>query len=386
MISNKNLKNKVERKNVNKLKVLTVAGLSSAALTFASFVNVSAVTTVYPTSPTSTSTAGGNISGQPGKFRITRKVTGVPNPVTNTFTYTVTADSGNPGTISGSLSSPFTIEMNDNAVSGGVSTKTADIDFSGLSFSELGDYSFTVRETASSDATNYPRDTKEYKIYVSVRNQLDGNGVPTGTYEGIISQMTDGADGKADAAGAHAFTSQVARTYIQASQIVTGNMAKKTDCFKYQIIIPANSPVVLSGDKYSVSTTSTCTGNPADVTVGGSSNYIYMKHGDTVTIGGGATSQIPIGVSYQIKLTDAQGYQTTYYDGAARSDLTMPSKTTVAQTASTFNTQNKTEIRNDKYADPNTGILMNLWPFVLLVVLAGTGTIVVVNKTKKNKA
>lgn len=371
---------------MNKLKVLTVAGLSSMALAFTSFMNVSAVTTVYPTSPTSTSDAGGNISGQPGKFRITRKVTGVSSPVTNTFTYTVTADSGNPGTISGTLDSPFTITMSNNPVSDGVSTKTADIDFSSLSFSALGDYSFTVKETASSDATNYPRDAKEYKIYVSVRNQLDSNGVPTGTYEGIISKMTDGADGKADAAGAHAFTNQVVRTYIQASQIVTGNMAKKTDCFKYQITIPANSPVALPNDKYSVSTTSTCTGNPTEVSVGSNSNYIYMKHGDTVTIGGGATSQIPVGISYTIKLTDAQGYQTTYFDGTARSDLTMPSKTTVAQTASTFNAQNKTEIRNDKYADPNTGILMNAWPFVLLVILAGAGTVVVVNKTKKNKA
>ena len=365
---------------MGKIKNLIIAGVAAVAITASSFAGVYA-------DPVVAEYKGGNISSNPGVFRITRKVTNVSNKVTNTFTYSIAAASGNPGTATGYPTSA-TIAMNAANVSSNIATGTTDISFKTTTFSELGDYYFTVTEIASSNATNFPVDTHVYRIVASVRNQLDSNNIPTDKYVvTLAANSVDANDNKADAAGANAFTSAAARTYIEVSQSVSGNMSKKSDCFTYTLTIPAVAAIAPAGDAYTVDSNSTCSGSSATVTVGGTSNKIAMKHGDTITIGkNGATSQMPIGLSYSIKLDDAKGYQSTYFDEVASVDKTMAAKTTVAQNASDFNTKNKTAIRNDKYAEPNTGVLMDLWPFVLLVLLAGVGVFFIINKTAKKNA
>ena len=51
------------------------------------------------------------------EITLTRTVSGVTNPVTNTFTYTMTADSNNPGTVTG-MPSPIQIVFNNTAPNG----------------------------------------------------------------------------------------------------------------------------------------------------------------------------------------------------------------------------------------------------------------------------
>ena len=374
-LNNNKKGNKGENK-MRKIKTIITAGVAAVALVATQFANVSAA------DPVVAEYKGGNISSNPGVFRITRKVTNATNSVTNTFSYSIAADSGNPGTATGYPTSA-SIVMSAAAVSSNTATGTTDISFKTTTFSELGDYYFTVSETASSNATNYPVDTKKYKIVASVRNQLDSSNVPTDKYiVTLAANSIDESNNKAAADGANAFISAANRTYIELTQNTTGSMAKKDDCFKYQIIIPAVASIAPAGDSYKITTNSTCTGSSANAVVGGT-NYVVLRHGDTATIGkNGTVSQMPVGLSYTIKLVDEQGYQTTYYDGTASSSRESVTKTTVAQSASNFNSQNKTTIRNDKYADPNTGLAMNLLPFMILVILAGAGVAVVVYKKK----
>jgi hypothetical protein len=354
-------------------RVIAVGVLATIAAAM-HFANVSAV------DPEVVWGAGGNVTGEPYAFAITRKITNVSNRVLNRFMYSIAADAGNPGTATGYATQTMIEFVNVSPVSN-VATSTGYIDFSSTSFSALGDYFFTVSETASEDSVVYPLDTHSYKVVISVRNELDSNNVPTGKYLATIAANTVDSNGdKAPADGAHAFTSESPRTYIELSQTVSGNMANKDDCFRYEVIIDATIGIDLT-----ISSNSTCTGSSPVVNSGG--GVVYMKHGDTVTIGkNGLINQVPIGMKYKVYLSDAKGYQTTYYDGVASSDRVSPEKTVVEQTASDFNTKNKLAIRNDKYADPNTGILMNLWPFVLLVALAGAGTFIVVNKKAKKNA
>lgn len=324
---------------------------------------------------------GGNISGQAGKMRITRDVTGVSNPVTNTFTYTIAEASGNPGTVSGYPTSA-SIVLNGATPTSGTVSGTADLDFTGASFSELGNYYFTVTESNTTDSANYPKDTNVYRIGMQVRNEMQ-NDVPTGNYEiELISQFIDANGDKDD----YEYTSGAVRTYIEATQSTTGAMADANDCFKYSINIPASGSLVSAGDTFKVTTSSTCAGSVENVTAGGSSNFVYLKNGDSVTIGkNGTTNQLPIGATYTIKLEDDKGYQATYYDDVESSTRISPSKTTVAESDSNFNTANVTAIRNDKAAEPNTGILMNIWPFALLVAVAGIGTAYVAKQKQSVK-
>jgi hypothetical protein len=324
---------------------------------------------------------GGNVSGTPGVFRITRKVTGVSNPVTNTFTYSIAATSGNPGTATGYPTSA-TIAMNNTAVSSRVATATTDLDFTSTTFSELGDYYFTVSETASTDVTNYPLDSHSYRVVASVRNELNASSnTPTGKYiVTIAANSVDADDNKADAAGANAFTSEAARTYIEIHQKVEGNMAKADDCFTYTISIPAVAGKAAAGDTYPVVNNSSCTGSSANVTVGSSNNKIVLKMSDSATIGKresqAGSDYIPVGLEYTISIDDSKGY-TTYFDQVQANSV---SKTTALYDNGAIHTT----ILSTNNADPNTGILMNLWPFVALILLAGVGTVIVVNKSKKN--
>lgn len=189
---------------MGKIKILIVAGVAAVAITASSFAGVYA-------DPVVAEYKGGNISSNPGVFRITRKVTNVSNKVTNSFTYSIAAASGNPGTATGYPTSA-TIAMNAANVSSNIATGTTDISFKTTTFSELGDYYFTVTETTSSNAANFPVDTHVYRIVASVRNQLDSNNIPTDKYVvTLAANSVDANDNKADAAGANAFTSAAAR-------------------------------------------------------------------------------------------------------------------------------------------------------------------------------
>lgn len=357
---------------MNKISKITVASVISVAAAGAFFGgNASAAATCE----------GGNISGQDCKMRITREVTNVSNPVTNTFSYTITAASGNPGTVTGAPASA-SIAMSAEAISGGKATKTADIDFSGATFSELGDYFFEVRESASGDVANYPKDDSVYRIIASVRAALDANDVPTG--DQVITFAANMMNANDVKSGDYVFTSGAERTYIQATHKTTGNMSKD-ECFKYAINFPAVAGKAVAGDKYVVENSGTCTGGVEEITVGSDSNFVYLKSGDTVSVGlVRAGGQIPVGVDYTIALADHSDYD-AYFDETLSSTKVSPSKTTVAQTSASFDSSNKTALRADKSAGLNTGILLNIFPFALLIAIAGAGTVFMVKKKQNVK-
>lgn len=113
---------------------------------------------------------------------ITRTVTGVTNPVTNTFTYTIEQvkdqDKYAKDGCTGAPTSA-TVEFNATAPVDGTATATGNIDFSSTTFSKAGDYLFKVTETGSTDTTNYPLDKSTYYVVVHVTNKVDSNGNAT---------------------------------------------------------------------------------------------------------------------------------------------------------------------------------------------------------------
>ncbi len=326
------------------------------------------------------------------QVKINREVTGVSNPVTNTFGYTVTQDSTEPsGMTASNLPTNPSVVFNNTGVTSNKATSYITYDLSNVNFSDIGDYYFNVVESSSTNAANYPLSTdKTYQFIVSVRNNMTG-GVPNDTYNATIvyrrSTATAGSWEKLTA-DTFTWTSQAVRTNIQLDQVVKGNMAKKTDCFKYTISIPApaDHSIALANDTYNITTNSSvCSSQSATNIKVGSTATVYMQHGDSVTIGSNGTlNQMPVGLPYTITVADKKGYDSTYFDGST-TDASNVTKTTVATTASTYNQNNKTTITNNKNVDTPTGVLMNLWPFILLVLLAGAGTAFFVVKKKANE-
>jgi len=356
---------------MNNIKKVTVAGIIAVAAVAAFAGGNASAATEY---------AGGNVSGQAGKLQITRNIDGVANNVTNTFNYTIAEATGNPGTSTGFPTSA-TITFNNVAPSANVATANTILDFTNTTFPEVGDYYYTITESSSSNADNYPKTNNVYRAIISVRYKTDANNVPTSDYVATVAaQVMNSSDAKEDMT----ITIGSVRTHIEASMEVKGNSADANKCFTYTINIPAKANVAVAGDTYTVSSSTTCDGKPTTVTVGGT-NTIGLKHGDTVTIGlNGASNEMPIGLDYTIALNDKFDYENPYFNGVQQSSLSTPTKTTVSLTDNDFDSANKTPISIEKNVSPKTGVFVTVFPFIILAALAGAGAVYVTSKSKKN--
>ena len=317
---------------------------------------VDAATTTIATSTGNTATT----------WTITREVNDVTNPVTNTFTYTITAANTNPGTVTLPATSPTVVFNNVSPVSG-TATATGTIDLSTVVFDEVGDYEFIVTETGSTNSTAYPLDAKEYHLFVSVRYNVDANNVPDGTKNAtMIVQPTLSGTKVTDLL----FESDTELTYITLSKGVTGNLADKDEYFEFTLSLPGTS-----GDTYTItgdhSTDGSTTVNSSTYTVG-TTTTIYLKHGQSVTIGlNGSLNEMPINGSYTVTEAGASDYK-TYIDGST-TDSKTTTKTTVATNDSNFSTSNATSYINNYQSDVLTGIFINILPFIVLIGLAIVG-------------
>ena len=316
---------------------------------------------------------------------LTRRISGVVNPVTINYHYTISADEANPASVS---NVPKNIDVTfDNVVPNedNIASATAQLDLSGATFTKVGDYKFTVKESSSTATSRYPLDRDIYYIYAYVRNELGEGGVPTGNLVATLAgQVLKNDEG--DKMASAEFESEAVNTHIEILNEVGGDLADFGKYFKYKVDL-TNAPAT---ERYAV------TGQDAEIVydgevitpstelVGGTDeNYIYLKHGQVATIGThGELQQIPIGLEYTVTLSPTDDYVSTL-DGAA--DLTTAIKTTLAvpgpnakqSTKDKFAAANTTLGRNVKNAESAgnvlTGVAGNALPFVGVLSLCGLG-------------
>ena len=316
-------------------------------------------------------------------YTITRKVTGVSSNVTNTFTYTITASDTNPATVASAPTSA-TVVFNNVAPASGEASAQGTIDFSSAKFSKVGDYSFVITETGTTDAANYPLSTDYYTAWVSVRNEVNTTtGALTGNHIVSLGGVTDADGEKVNATPGESngaiFDGGAVRTYISVSKTVTGNAADEDECFPFSVSftgVPATTfALTIANTNTGVSA---CADNPATLS-SSSSNTIYLKHGDTATIGNNSGNyQIPVNTSYTVTESTPSGY-TAKVDGAAGATAT---KTALDVSAATFNTANKTAFENNKEGNPRTGVVFSILPFIVIALIGIFGAAYVA-KTKK---
>ena len=321
-------------------------------------------------------------------FNVERTVTSVANPVTNTFTYTVTADASNPDTVT-PPSGTYQVVMNNEAPSSNTASKTvapliAESVWTGLNYTKPGTYKFVVAETGSSNGTLYPKDTADkYEVTIYVENVLS-DGIPTGslnkTYIGAVLQG-DPNPTKIPKTGNATFTSAAGgRSYLSISKTVKGNMADTNQCFDFTVALTG----VTAGETYSV-TGSSCSNSDITVASGATTANatVKAKHGETVTIGkSGNINQLPVGAGYTITEVAATGHDNTSYTTTINGTAGSSSG---AKTVSSTATSNAYEFENTAQATTPTGIILRTLPFVVLVVLSVTGIVAIVNNKKLTK-
>ncbi len=349
------------KKQTNKLLIAGTA-LAALATTIVPFGNVFAATT-WDT------TTGSSVT-------LKRTIINAYGTVDVDFGYTVTADSNNPSGVTGSITpaSP-TISFNSSyaTATNATALSAAPVSFSGLQFTQIGDYSYEIRE-ASTNNNTFPVDTTNYyTAVISVRNNADLTGFVASRY---VHDHNGDKIGTISGANTEAvFANGASYTNIQVSATASGNAAEADRCFEYTVNFTGTT------DSYKVTTSpdNSC-GNSGTITNGGT---IKLKHGDTVTIGlDGTNSQIPVGTAYTITKGAAQGYTTTI-DG---NEVNSVSKTMVATNNSSYNTANKTAINQYKNSTVDSNAFMNISIYVLLAIAGGIGVYFVAKKKSKKEA
>lgn len=355
------------------------AGVAAAALALAS---------VFPVANTWANTAeyDSNLSA----VTITRNVQGVSNPVTNTFTYTITNTDKPSGATVTNAPTTASVVFDNTAPVNNTATKSTTVSFANANYSTIGDYAFTISETGSTDTTNFPVDTSnnDYTALVQVRYYVNPTTNVPDTSRFVAYIVLDNNQG--DKVGGADFSTleatwgaNAAMTFFQIHAITTGNAADPAKCFAYNITVPTGNGVA-AGDQFSVNNSTDCTGGDTIITAGTPAT-IYLKHDDTAVIGQGnraGGNQVPIGASYTITKADtSDGYTTTMDDN----EVTTVTKTTVATTADDFATASLTEIENNKNAEPVTGIVTNVWTYIVLMIAGLLGFFLIARRKKTNE-
>lgn len=303
---------------------------------------------------------------------IRRQIANAYGTINNTFTYTITADSNNPA---GATGAPTTasIAFADSYTTQGTATKTTTLNFGGMQFSAVGDYSYAIAETASTNASIYPVDSSNtYTAVVSVRNNADLTGYVASLY--IKDKNSDKLSTISGASSDFIFTKAPVYTNIQVTATASGNAADPDKCFDYTVTFNTT-------DSYKVTTASECE-NSGTVANGGT---IKLKHGDTVTIGlDGTNSQIPVGTNYSIAKADTSDGYTTSMDGTEQTST--GTKTMVATGAPTFNTANVTAIDENRESAVDTNAVVNTTIYILLTMAGAAGLYYVATKKNKKEA
>jgi len=316
----------------------------------------------------------------PQSMTIHRYVHGVTNPVTNTFTYSITEDPNNPAKVS-NLPESATIEFDAVQPSNGLATKSTVLDLSGVGFSALGDYKFHIKEISSSNSNTYPKSNKEYIAMVSVRNEVDENGKPTGNFiPTLVAQARDAESGDKTEV---VFESSAKFTYIEISKEVTGNLGESDRYFLFSLSVNGAS----KGDKFVIEgqddeiVVDGQTVQPSKEYVVGESNKIYLKHGQTITIGkSGDLAQMPIGLSYALVEATPAGY-TTFINGVEKSSTGWLA--TAAMENGEITEANKIKFVNNRGSAVLTGITSAIAPIAVLAVLGVCG-LAITRKLRKS--
>ena len=319
---------------------------------------------------------------------ITRKITNVGGRVQASFRYRIEAKEGNPAFVSGINVAP-TIGMDIEDNNAKIASSDCSLSLRNMVFTKVGNYAFTLSEISSSDPANYPIDTNKYDIFFEVTNVLDENNEPTGELQArVLDQMYSYKDDAKVPLRAE-FTSAARYSYITVSSKVSGAAADTGRVFKYKVNltgIAEGTTLTIVGQESEVNYGGETITTSNSYTVGDGDLYVYLKHGQSVTIGdysrsGVTAHELPLGVSYTIeKIDDGDNYVTSI-DG--NETLTSTPKAISAIDDEGFAVNNNTLVVNNKESSVDTGVFTSAWPY-LVAAFFGLSGFVIFRRVAKN--
>ena len=260
--------------------------------------------------------------------------------------------------------------------SGTDTEKTANLDFSTVTFPKPGLYKFTLTESDNHPSIVPTADSESsYDLYLLVDNVVTTTGQSTlvpASYKivkGSGSSTPDTPTNKVDEA---LFENEYISYELDVDKQVTGNQGDKTKEFTVTVQFSGATGTAIS-DKYKVKWVAgtpkvngetIVDGDPVDVAAN-SMVTLKLKDTDKVEFYG-----IPAGITYTVTETDANryGYTTTY----------------TGDTTFTFVDADKAvTVTNDKQGTLPTGIFINNWPYILAVLIALIAAAIFISRRRR---
>ena len=278
-------------------------------------------------------------------------------------TATVTFTNGDP-TTDGSADDGIANDVNKKYATG-----TAALSLAGASFTKPGVYRYGVTETTTGDA-GLTVDSTKYIVDVYV-GYATVDGAESANLS-ILQTLTkkENATEKSDITFKNTFASQS----LTVSKTVAGNMGDRTKDFSFTLNITVN-------DKLSVNTTITAVktaqdGDTSEVTVTvGSDSTFTLKHGETLAVPG-----LPEGTEYTVTETKDDDYTTTVDSTGGAGTFDAENNKVSNTVGSTGNTEAFTNTA-DKAVD--TGIILDIAPYIIIFVIAIVGAILFFGRKRK---
>jgi len=306
-------------------------------------------------------------------INVTKKLIGIDIPDV-VFSFNVEPKDTNPEIIN-LEENYFNIPFNsESIINDRISEGTYTLDFSTINFTKPGRYEYIVREAGSTNMDVYPKDNNYYTIELNVLNEVDQDNNPTGNLivDVYPSAYLNDSSGKGDIV-----FETTPLTYINLSKKVTGDIADTNEYFKFKITIDGDKDGYTIDGQDDIVTYNGQTLNTSRVYNSGIDNYIYLKHGQSVTIGlDGNNYQISSNLSYTIEEMDAQNYKT--YINNSEEDNKTASLITVNRPES-----NTVSYINNNESTVLTGLFVSILPYALLISLSIIGIYVLKKKSKK---
>lgn len=257
-------------------------------------------------------------------------------------------------------------------------TQSVEFSLEGFKFTDPGVYKYQITETKETGADDFNNATGDLDVYLFVE---DTNGVTEGgcqIYAAVVAKDV----ANADKATASAKTDTVVNSYMMdatgsltVKKKITGTMASPNDEFTFTVT------GLTAGRTYVVESTNDK--NNSTVTATDGSATFTLAADETWTIKGLTKGDYPV-----VENDNGKGYTLTSVTAdegdTAANKLDENSKLEGATVTVEENENAGITVLNTRNAVSPTGIVMNVAPYVLLVVVAAAGCFVFLRKRRED--
>lgn len=257
---------------------------------------------------------------------------------------------------------------------GAGATKKVSVDFSNCNYTNVGTYYYKITENATTNAGVTISTPTQMRVTVVNDEENDGVTIASVTFWKQADSDTADGEWKDKIDGTIAFENTYTANSLTLKKTVRGNMGdKNNDKFTFKVTLTgedgktyAENYAVVGG---SVNETKT-------VKVDGNAYNITIKHGEEITI-----ANLPAGISYKVEEVASDGYTAYTSYGILESDK-------VAGTAvegTTSATAAEAAFTNVKDGTPDTGVILDNAPYMLMLAVVAGGAMTLVIKKRREE-